>query len=144
MHTSPPGVIHNLRYTFSRSLHKPCRRPRLWNASLGQSFGQSWEPLPEKWQPRKYSTDDDSGSKDSQRLAFSKPKTCYVAVLACAPVEDAAMLSRATSGNGSTVAARVPLRLAVGPPKPLMTSTDKQAYQRELNTVTIGMSCFFC
>lgn len=32
----------------------------------------------------------------------------------------------------------MPLRLAVGPPKPLLNSSDKQAYQRELNTVTIG------
>ena len=47
---------------------------------------------------------------------------------------------RTVNGNGSSVAARVPLRLAVGPPKPLMTSSDKQAYQRELNTVTIGTS----
>lgn len=54
-----------------RPFHAYGHRPRLWNASLGQSFGQSWEPLPEKWQPRKYSTEDESGAKDGRRY-FSK------------------------------------------------------------------------
>ena len=43
-----------------------------------------------------------------------------------------------TSRNEQAFTGPAPLSLAVGPPQPLSGNADKQAYQRELYTVTVG------